>query len=96
MSFIGREGVAAIRAPGSKTGVTVSLLILASHGLLNPAQAAETSSATSDAPQEMVVSAAADEASNEQQDYQVKTTRAGTKMLLTPRDVPQSVSVVTK
>jgi len=46
---------------------------------------------------ELVVDATADPAgANEQQDYAVKTTRAGTKLLLTPRDVPQSLSIVTQ
>lgn len=47
----------------------------------------------------MVVDGAATDAPDNtqaRQDYSVKTTRAGTKMLLTPRDVPQSVSVITE
>jgi len=46
----------------------------------------------------MVVDGSADDntAAQESHDYSVKTTRAGTKMLLTPRDVPQSVSVITE
>jgi outer membrane receptor for ferric coprogen and ferric-rhodotorulic acid len=57
---------------------------------------AKTSSAPSTTQQDMVVGATVDDSADEQQDYSVKTTTAGTKMLLTPRDVPQSLSVVTK
>jgi len=76
---------------------TVSLLAMAVHALLNPmtAQAADNSSNTQ---QDLVVDAttSGDNTAQDKQDYQVKTTRAGTKLLLTPRDVPQSVSVVTQ
>ena len=68
--------------------LTVSLLALAIHGFVHQAQAAETS-------QEMVVYGSGESTSDEQQDYAVKTTHAGTKMNLAPRDIPQSVSVVT-
>ena len=71
--------------------LTVSLLTLAIHAVVNPALAAENSS-----EQDIVVYGETDNAADEQQDYAVKTTRAGTKMLLAPRDVPQSVSVVTQ
>uniref|UniRef100_A0A8H9YVF0 Ferric-rhodotorulic acid/ferric-coprogen receptor FhuE n=1 Tax=Pseudomonas tritici TaxID=2745518 RepID=A0A8H9YVF0_9PSED len=71
--------------------LTVSLLTLAIHAVVNPALAAENSS-----EQDIVVYGDTDNAADEQQDYAVKTTRAGTKMLLAPRDVPQSVSVVTQ
>lgn len=81
-----------LRAPGPKTTLSVSLLALMIHALVNPALAQEAAS-----PQEMVVDATAtDAAASEKQDYTVKTTRAGTKMLMTPRDVPQSLSVVTE
>jgi len=89
MSFNRRENGA--RAP-IKT-FTVSLLALAIHAQFNPAFAAETNKATE---QDMVVDATTASDGNEQQDYSVKTTRAGTKMLMTPRDVPQSLSVVSK
>lgn len=71
--------------------LTVSLLTLAIHAVVNPVLAAENSS-----EQDIVVYGGTDNAADEQQDYAVKTTRAGTKMLLAPRDVPQSVSVVTQ
>lgn len=71
--------------------LTVSLLTLAIHAVVNTALAAENSS-----EQDIVVYGGTDNAADEQQDYAVKTTRAGTKMLLAPRDVPQSVSVVTQ
>lgn len=70
---------------------TISLLALAMHAGMTPAQAAENTN-----EQEMLVYGEASGSADAQQDYAVKTTRAGTKMLLTPRDVPQSVSVVTR
>ncbi len=68
---------------------TISLLALAMHAGM--AQAAENRD-----EQAMLVYGEANSNAEAQQDYAVKTTRAGTKMLLTPRDVPQSVSVVTR
>ncbi|HEY0210595.1 ferric-rhodotorulic acid/ferric-coprogen receptor FhuE [Acerihabitans sp.] len=45
----------------------------------------------------MVVDAQANgEAGTDRQDYSVPVTRAGTKMLLVPRDIPQSVSIISK
>ncbi|MCU5771557.1 ferric-rhodotorulic acid/ferric-coprogen receptor FhuE [Erwiniaceae bacterium BAC15a-03b] len=90
MAFIRREAGAAICASVTKQSFTVSLLALAIHTLIHPALAA------TETQPDLVVEAAADPSISDQQDYQVKTTRAGTKMLLTPRDVPQSVSVITK
>ncbi len=95
MSFKSREGDAAGRTSTVKQTFTVSLLALAVQAVLSPAQAAATSPAAVTPQQNMVVSASADNA-EAQQDYAVQTTRAGTRMLLTPRDVPQSLSVVTK
>ena len=69
----------------------VSLIALAIQTAVHPALAAENKS-----EQEMVVYGDANTTVDEQQDYAVKTTRAGTKMLLAPRDIPQSVSVVTQ
>ncbi|WP_437615688.1 ferric-rhodotorulic acid/ferric-coprogen receptor FhuE [Erwinia sp. V71] len=99
MSLNGKENNRDIRASGMK----ISLLALTVHALLVPAlaHAAESSStASATAQQELVVTAtendAASDAANEQQDFAVKTTRAGTKMLMAPRDVPQSVSVITQ
>ncbi|WP_455818940.1 ferric-rhodotorulic acid/ferric-coprogen receptor FhuE [Pseudomonas cerasi] len=86
-----REPGTPLHAPGAKTTLSVSLLALTIHALVTPAMAQDA------APQDMVVDAtAADAATSEKQDYTVKTTRAGTKMLMTPRDVPQSLSVVTE
>jgi len=87
-----RESRAPLRAPGRQTALSVSLLALTIHALLTPAQARETPLS-----EDLVVDAAVDDTATEnQQDYAVQTTRAGTKMLLTPRDVPQSLSVVTE
>ncbi len=45
----------------------------------------------------MVVDGAAlSTADSQDQDYSVKTTTTGTKLLLVPRDIPQSVSVVSQ
>lgn len=41
-------------------------------------------------------SATADSASGEEQDYSVKSTTAGTKMQMTQRDIPQSVTIVSQ
>lgn len=38
----------------------------------------------------------ADAVNREEQDYSVKTTAAGTKMTMTQRDIPQSVSIVSQ
>ena len=67
---------------------TVSLLALAVHAFIHPAQAAENTQ------QNMVVYGSTENTADDPQDYAAKTTRAGTKMLLAPRDVPQSVSIV--
>ena len=81
MHFYGREI--------SGKPLTVSLLALSIHGFVQQAYAEEKS-------QDMVVYGSTESAADEQQDYAVKTTRAGTKMNLAPRDIPQSVSVVTR
>lgn len=91
MFFKGRDLGGKSPALVKKKTLTVSLLTLAIHAVVNPALAAENSS-----EQDIVVYGGTDNAADEQQDYAVKTTRAGTKMLLAPRDVPQSVSVVTQ
>lgn len=44
----------------------------------------------------VVESAAAQPADAEAEDYSVKTTTSGTKMLLVPRDIPQSVSIISE
>lgn len=41
-------------------------------------------------------SATADSTSGEEQDYSVKSTTAGTKMQMTQRDIPQSVTIVSQ
>jgi outer-membrane receptor for ferric coprogen and ferric-rhodotorulic acid len=100
MSLKRRDTRVESRASGIRKTFTVSLLAMAVHALLNPiaAQAADNSSSTSNTQQDLVVDAttSGDSTAQDKQDYQVKTTRAGTKLLLTPRDVPQSVSVVTQ
>ncbi|EOC0060943.1 ferric-rhodotorulic acid/ferric-coprogen receptor FhuE [Cronobacter turicensis] len=70
-----------------------SLLALSIASAL-AAPAAYAAPAASDT---IVVDAAADSgAPDESQDYSVKTTTSGTKMLLVPRDIPQSVSVISQ
>lgn len=88
MSWVtGEKGVAA------HTPLSLTVLALAVNALIHSsAFAAETAPAE----QELVVDATSASEPDAQQDYQVTTTRAGTKMLLTPRDVPQSVTVVTQ
>ena len=83
MAFCSRES-------GFNNLFSISLLALTVHSLLTPARAAEEDA------QEMIVSTdSADNSALSNQNYAVQTTRAGTKLMLTPRDVPQSLSVVT-
>ncbi|MGI8463869.1 ferric-rhodotorulic acid/ferric-coprogen receptor FhuE [Pectobacterium punjabense] len=76
----------------------VSLLALLISASFLPAQAATEEKPTSG--DTLVVSANANANANAEvsdpQDYSVKVTNAGTKMTLTPRDIPQSVSVISK
>ena len=44
----------------------------------------------------LVEASASPQQADESQDYSVKTTRAGTKMMMVQRDIPQSVSVVSE
>ena len=44
----------------------------------------------------LVVEGAASDESSQQSDYSVPVTQAGTKMTLTARDIPQSVSIISK
>ncbi|EKY3117809.1 ferric-rhodotorulic acid/ferric-coprogen receptor FhuE [Cronobacter turicensis] len=70
-----------------------SLLALSIASAL-AAPAAYAAPAASDT---IVVDATADSGMpDESQDYSVKTTTSGTKMLLVPRDIPQSVSVISQ
>ncbi|EOC0416269.1 ferric-rhodotorulic acid/ferric-coprogen receptor FhuE [Cronobacter malonaticus] len=70
-----------------------SLLALSIASAL-AAPAAYAAPAASDT---IVVDATADSGTpDESQDYSVKTTTSGTKMLLVPRDIPQSVSVISQ
>nr|WP_310618156.1 ferric-rhodotorulic acid/ferric-coprogen receptor FhuE [Pantoea cypripedii] len=94
MSLICRD----IHASGLRKTFTVSLLAMAVHALLNPMTAQAADNSSSNTQQDLVVDAttSGNSTTQDKQDYQVKTTRAGTKLLLTPRDVPQSVSVVTQ
>lgn len=87
MKFTGRERRAVVIRSQANRGLAVSLLALAIHALVQPAYAADE--------QELVVYGSGEGAAEPDADYSVKTTRAGTKMLLAPRDIPQSVSVVT-
>lgn len=90
-----REICAGSSEPHIRKTFTISFLAMAVHAFLNPALAAENTQTQ----EVMVVNANAVSdatAAQGKTDYQVKTTRAGTKLLLTPRDVPQSVSVITQ
>lgn len=70
---------------------TLSVLTMAVHSLLHPAVAAESVQQP-----DIVVEASVDDTQSDSQDYTLKTTCAGTKMRLAPRDIPQSVSVMTE
>ena len=94
MSFNGRGSDGGLHASDIKNTFTLSMLALAIHALITPGAALAAESNT----QETIVvdGSATTAANNDQQAYTVKATRAGTKMLLSQRDVPQSVSVVTQ
>lgn len=80
---------------GAKPFGVFFLALLISASFLPAQAAAEENPASGDT---LVVSANANanaEASDPQ-DYSVKVTNAGTKMTLTPRDIPQSVSVISQ
>lgn len=91
MYFNDRDNGGVLPALAFKKPFTISLLTLAIQAVAHPALAAENTS-----EQDMVVYGAAESTPDERQDYTVKTTRAGTKMLMAPRDIPQSISVVTQ
>ncbi|MDI7690541.1 ferric-rhodotorulic acid/ferric-coprogen receptor FhuE [Cronobacter malonaticus] len=83
----------ALRQGVVPTSSLPSLLALSIASAL-AAPAAYAAPAASDT---IVVDAAADSGTpDESQDYSVKTTTSGTKMLLVPRDIPQSVSVISQ
>ncbi|WAT01717.1 ferric-rhodotorulic acid/ferric-coprogen receptor FhuE [Rouxiella chamberiensis] len=96
MSLNRRESRASSSASGISKTFRVSLMALAVHSLLNPVMALAADNTKKE--DVLVVDATPSDNGGEQasQDYQVKTTRAGTKLLLTPRDVPQSMSVITQ
>ncbi|WP_409310374.1 ferric-rhodotorulic acid/ferric-coprogen receptor FhuE [Pectobacterium sp. B1J-3] len=85
-----------------KKTFSISLLTLAMQAAFSPVSAYAAQPTGSDASsaqnvsQDIVVTAKADDLNGGQQDYSAKTTRAGTKMLMAPRDIPQSVSIVTE
>lgn len=78
------------RAPASKISLLASCIafaLLPSTSLAETTQSEET----------MVVEHSVTNTNNvEDQDYSVKTTTSGTKMLLVPRDIPQSVSIISE
>ncbi|XTZ36888.1 ferric-rhodotorulic acid/ferric-coprogen receptor FhuE [Salmonella enterica] len=90
MSFIhhSRDGERTVAA-------TPSLLAVCIAFALTPA-AALAAEATNNAEDTVVVDGALSTADSQDQDYSVKTTTTGTKLLLVPRDIPQSVSVVSQ
>ena len=78
------------RAPASSVSLLASCIAFA----LLPATAF---SATQNSEETMVVeSSVANASDTDDQDYSVKTTTSGTKMLLVPRDIPQSVSIISE
>lgn len=93
MSFISKEASCGPRTSG-KTFFTVSLLASAIQTLLYAPQAfpAEDAAVT----QTMIVESDTPANSQSAHDYAVKSTNAGTKMKLAPRDLPQSFSVITE
>ena len=77
-----------------QAGATPSLLAACIAMALMPSM-----SFAATTPEETVIvdgSAPATFADNDEQDYSVKSTTAGTKMMMTQRDIPQSVSIVSE
>ncbi|MCF2472135.1 ferric-rhodotorulic acid/ferric-coprogen receptor FhuE [Citrobacter braakii] len=75
------------RQPGlapSVLAACITLALLPSTGLAAPAE--ET----------VIVEGSAPATSSEEQDYSIKSTTAGTKMQMTQRDIPQSVSIISQ
>ncbi|AOR63917.1 ferric-rhodotorulic acid/ferric-coprogen receptor FhuE [Pectobacterium wasabiae] len=98
----GKNSADAFTTSGTKITFSISLLALAITVTFHPtslyaAQAAVSdASSAQDTSQEMVVVAREADVSVGKYDYSAKTTRAGTKMLMTQRDIPQSVSIMTE
>ncbi|MEQ6967161.1 ferric-rhodotorulic acid/ferric-coprogen receptor FhuE [Pectobacterium polaris] len=74
----------------------VSLLALLISASFLPAQAAAEENPASGDTLVVSANANANAEASDPQDYSVKVTNAGTKMTLTPRDIPQSVSVISQ
>lgn len=83
-----------VRKPGSAPQRALRLSLLAMMVASGIAQAAETTN--TEQTLNVDASANADQQQQAAQDYSVPVTRAGTKMALTARDIPQSVSIVSK
>ncbi len=83
-----------VRKPGSVHQRALRLSLLAMMVASGIAQAAETSQ--TEQTLNVDASATAEQEQQAAQDYSVPVTRAGTKMALTARDIPQSVSIVSK
>ncbi|WP_017348261.1 ferric-rhodotorulic acid/ferric-coprogen receptor FhuE [Pantoea sp. A4] len=102
MSFKSRETGTGLQTAGVKTSFKWSLLALSVNALFNPlaalaASSTATTTTTAATSQDLVVDASvAGSDDSDKKDYTEQVTRAGTKLLLAPRDVPQSVTVVTQ
>ncbi|MBJ7223253.1 ferric-rhodotorulic acid/ferric-coprogen receptor FhuE [Brenneria sp. L3-3C-1] len=85
---------AAFSGPESKYALSLIAILIASALTAPDVLAADESANVGDT---LVVSASpGNDAVDSDTDYSVKTTSAGTGLSLTPRDIPQSVSVITK
>ncbi len=83
-----------VREPGRAPQHALRLSLLAMLVASGMAQAAETTN--SEQTLTVDANATANAQQQAEQDYSVPVTRAGTKMALTARDIPQSVTVVSK
>lgn len=91
----GNQARAAVCAPGFKKNFSYSLLTLCiSHALIIHEAGAAANTGNASAEESLVVTADASTATA--QAYTAPATRAGTKMNLTQRDIPQAVSVMTQ
>lgn len=96
--YRGEQADAALSTTGSTKKFAVSALTLCIISLLSLQSAAAANSAATTDEQTLLVTADgnSEAKTNAEQSWTVPATRAGTKMNLTARDIPQSVSVLTQ
>ncbi|MGV8927079.1 MAG: ferric-rhodotorulic acid/ferric-coprogen receptor FhuE [Ewingella sp.] len=99
MLFIsGINAVKLVKNESNNIGLKLSLSVIAVliSSSLHSAQAAETSNKKTTEDTLVVTGQNDNDTGSTAQDYSVPVTTAGTKMALTQRDIPQSVSIISK